>query len=148
MEKEKIVNGTLHAIIAFIFNEQDEILMFLREGKEWERGWEPVKGAIHFGETEEQTALREIKEEAGLENIEIAGKIPRYYYSEKPWKNGKIKIKVSVFVCRYLGGKIKLGEEEHVKYKWMKLEEAREKIWISKRILEDACKFYSSLSVK
>lgn len=147
-ENKKIINGILYSVIAIIFNEQNKILMFLRQGEEWERGWEPIKGAIDFGETEEQAVLREIKEESGLDKIKIIGKLQKFYWGEKPWKNGKLKIKARVFVCKYVGGKIKLGEPEHVDYKWMDVKEAKEKIWLTqgKNIIEDAYKFYLSAS--
>jgi len=112
--------------------------MFLRKGEKWEQGWKPIKGAIHFGETEE----------AGLENIKIIGKLPNFYWGERPWKNGKLKIKARVFVCKYIGGKIKLSEPEHIDCKWMDVEEAKEKIWLTqkekKNMIEEALKFYLS----
>jgi 8-oxo-dGTP pyrophosphatase MutT (NUDIX family) len=120
----------VYSVIAVIFNEENKVLMFLRKGKEWERGWEPIKGAINIGETEKQAVLREIKEEAGLENIKIIGKLPSFYWGERPWKRGKLKVKARVFVCKYGGGKIKLGEPEHIDYKWMSVKEAKEKIWL------------------
>lgn len=144
MAEKKIIDGILYSVIAIIFDEQNRILMFLRKGKEWEQGWEPIKGAIHVSETEEQAVLREVKEEAGLDNIKIVGKLPNFYWGERPWKDGKLKIKARVFVCKCIGGKIKLGEPEHIDYKWMDVEEAKEKIWLRKNIIEDAYKFYLS----
>jgi 8-oxo-dGTP diphosphatase len=146
MIREKITDGILQAVFAIIFNEQGKVLMFLRKGKEWERGWEPVKGAINVGETEEQAVIREIKEETGLKNIKIIGKLPKIYLGERPWKKGKLKVKASVFVCKYIGGKIILGEPEHIDYRWMDVEEAKEKVWFAKKggktLIEDAYKFY------
>jgi len=150
MAEKKIIDGILYSVIAIIFNQENKILMFLRKGEKWEQGWEPIKGAIHFGETEEEAALREIKEEAGLENIKIIGKLPNFYWGERPWINGKLKIKARVFVCKYIGGKIKLGEPEHIDYKWMDIEEAKEKIWLKggKNMIEEALRFYLSASPK
>ncbi|MDI6602987.1 MAG: NUDIX hydrolase [Patescibacteria group bacterium] len=150
MAEEKIIGGVLYSVVVIIFNEQNKILMFLRKGEEWDQGWEPIKGAIHVGETEEQAVLREVKEEAGLDNIKIVGKLPNFYRGERPWKNGKLKINARVFVCKYVGGEIKLGEPEHIDYKWMDVEEAKEKIWLTqkyrKNIVEDAYKFILSTS--
>ena len=150
VEKKKIVDGILYAVIAIIFNQENKVLMFLRKGKKWEQGWEPIKGAIHFGESEEEAVLREIQEEAGLKNVKIIGKLPDFYWGEKPWKNGKLKIKSRVFVCKYLGGEIRLGEPEHLGYKWMDVKEAKEKIWLTqkgrKNLIEEAFKFYLKAS--
>ncbi len=146
MIKKKIIGRVLYNVIAVIFNEVSKTLMFLREGEEWERGWEPIKGGIHFGETEEQAVLREIREEAGLKNIEVIGKLPQFYWGERPWKGGNIKVKARIFVCKYVSGEIKLGEPEHIGYKWMDVKEAEEKIWLvekdRKNMIMDAYKFY------
>jgi len=146
MIEKKIIDGVLYNVIAVIFDEANKTLMFLREGEEWERGWEPIKEGIHVGETEEQAVLREIREEAGLKNIKIVGKLPQFYWGERPWKGGNIKVKARIFVCKYVNGEIKLGEPEHVGYKWMDVKEAEEKIWLvekdGKNIIMDAYKFY------
>lgn len=145
MAKKKIINGVLYSVLAVIFDEQNKVLMFLRKGEEWEQGWEPIKGAINFGETEEQAVLREIEEETGLKNVKIIGRLPKVYWAERPWKNGKLKVKVRVFICRYISGKIKLGEPEHIDYKWMDVDEAKEKIWLMQKnkenIIENAYEF-------
>ncbi|MBU1205257.1 MAG: NUDIX hydrolase [Nanoarchaeota archaeon] len=140
MENPKIINGILHAVVSFIFNKEKKVMMFLRKGEEWERGWEPIKGAVNINETDKEAALREIKEEAGLNNVKIIGKIPKVYWAEKPWKNGKLRIRAHVFVCKYINGNIKLGEPEHIDWKWMSIEEAKENIWIKngKDMLKEA----------
>jgi 8-oxo-dGTP pyrophosphatase MutT (NUDIX family) len=143
MQEKKMVDGVLHAVVAVIFDKYDQVLMFLRNGEEWEQGWEPIKGAIHIDETEEQAVLREIEEESGLKNIEIVGRLSKYSWVERPWKVGRLKIKSAVFACRYNGGDITLGEKEHVDYKWMSIDEANEKAWISnKECIGDAYRIF------
>ena len=139
-QQSKIINGILHAVVSVIFNKEKKILMFSRQGEEWERGWEPVKGAVNVDENDREAALREIKEEAGLDNIRLIEKINKVYWGEKPYKKGKIKIRVIAFVFEYLGGEIKLGEPEHIDWKWMSIEKAKEKVWFKsgKNILKDA----------
>jgi len=60
-----------------------------------------------------------------------------------------LKIKARVFICKYVSGKIKLGEPEHIDYKWTNVKEAKEKIWLTtkdrKNLLEAAYKFYQKL---
>lgn len=56
-----------HIIIAaggFITNEEDEVLMIYRRGK-----WDLPKGKKEAEETIQACALREIKEETGLQNV-------------------------------------------------------------------------------
>ena len=64
----------------------------------------------------------------------------------KPWKNGKLKINARVFVCKYISGENKLGEPEHIGYRWMDVKEAKEKIWLNQKdrenIIEVAFGFY------
>jgi len=144
MIKKKIINGMQYSVVAVIFK-ADKILMFKREGEKWETGWEFVKGAIHFGETDEQAVLREINEEAGVK-VKLLKKIPKVFFGEKPHKNGLLKIHSIVYSCKYLSGSVKLGEPEHVSYKWMNYEEAKKKIWLKqgKDAIERAIKIYES----
>lgn len=118
--------------------------MFLRKGKGYEQGWEPIKGSINFGETEEQAVIREIREEAGLQDkdIKILGKLPEFYWGES--QEEKLKIKARVFVCEYIGGEIKLDKREHVNYKWMDVGEAMKEIWLKNgsKMIEEAYKLY------
>ena len=69
--------------VAIIFR-QDEFLILKRE-LNW-KGWEFVKGSIDEGEDEETAVKREIREETGLEDIEIIHKLPEkleYMHPEK-----------------------------------------------------------------
>lgn len=143
MPETKIINGVMHAVIIFIFNDLDQVLMFNRYGEEWERGWEPVKGKVHVGETDEAAALREVHEEAGLRNITVI-RYPHYFPAKKPWNGGFLPIRSAIFVCGFQGGEIKLGEVEHIGFEWMGVDEAKEKIWIDhgKEILTKAFEFY------
>jgi 8-oxo-dGTP pyrophosphatase MutT (NUDIX family) len=128
--KQKIIKGVLHSVTAVIYHPKTKkVLMFKRHGQKWERGWEVVKGAIHFGETLKQAALREVAEETGVK-VKIAKLIPRIWWTSKPYKGGRLPIKARVFICKYLSGKVKLGEPEHIGYKWMEVSEAKEKIWL------------------
>jgi 8-oxo-dGTP pyrophosphatase MutT (NUDIX family) len=49
-----------------VLNEKEEILLIERKG--W---WDLPKGKMDAGETHEQTAIREVKEETGLHSISI-----------------------------------------------------------------------------
>ncbi|HEX5155100.1 MAG TPA: NUDIX domain-containing protein [Parafilimonas sp.] len=60
MAKKIIAAGGL------VFNDKNELLMIFRRGK-----WDLPKGKLDKGETIEDCAVREVKEETGLENVSI-----------------------------------------------------------------------------
>jgi len=126
---KKIVNGVYQAIGAVIFrHEGNEVLMMKREGIE-DIGWEPIKGAVHEGESEEKALLREVNEEAGI-NVKIVKKLPVPYEGDVPDQGGRVRVRASIFACEYISGDVSLGESEHRSYKWMNLEEAVDKMWV------------------
>ena len=61
-----MVKKTLIAGGGLVFNEKGELLMIFRRGK-----WDLPKGKLDNGETIEQCAIREVKEETGLIKVTI-----------------------------------------------------------------------------
>ena len=61
MEKKKII-----AAGGLILNEDNDVLMIFRRGF-----WDLPKGKLDEGETVEECAIREIREETGLKKIEL-----------------------------------------------------------------------------
>ena len=59
-----------------ILNTKEEILMIFRRGK-----WDLPKGKLDKGESLEQCAVREVKEETGLTNIHLGEKITTTYHT-------------------------------------------------------------------
>jgi ADP-ribose pyrophosphatase YjhB (NUDIX family) len=57
-------------------NNKDEILFIYRKGK-----WDLPKGKIEEGETAKKAAIREVKEECGLTNLEIEKVLPSTYHT-------------------------------------------------------------------
>ena len=88
--------------------------------------WALPKGLIGEGERAELTALREIREETGVEAspIEKLGDV-RYVYT---WDGERIFKVVSFFLCRYSSGRLGDIPAEHVhevaETRWLPLEEA------------------------
>ena len=57
---------TIIAAGGLVLNEKNELLMIFRRGF-----WDLPKGKVDEGETLEQCAVREVKEETGLQNIRL-----------------------------------------------------------------------------
>ena len=85
------------------------------------RYWSFPKGHIEIGETEEETAVREIKEETSLDVEVMEGFREVSEYS--PF--GKIRKKVVFFLCRAFTDVVKVQEEEICEVIWVDLQQAR-----------------------
>ncbi len=82
--------------------------------------WSFPKGHVESGENEEQTALREVREETGLE-IELAeGFRQSVEYFPKPY----IKKQVVYFLGRAVSGDVRRQEEEISELRWVDIDEA------------------------
>lgn len=91
------------------------------------------KGIVDPGETPEQTAVREVREEAGLE-AELVAKLAdvKYVYVRKWSDNARIFKVVSFYLLKYRSGKIgEIDEKMRVEVKsaqWLALEEAPKRL--------------------
>ena len=85
------------------------------------RYWSFPKGHIEEGETEQETAIREIKEETGLDVTLVPGfrEISEYC----PF--GKIRKRVVFFLAQAFTDNVKIQEEEIASYIWVDLQQAR-----------------------
>lgn len=90
------------------------------------RYWDFPKGLVEPGEDVLQAAIREVKEETGLTDLQFRwgdifketppysrGKIARYYLAEAP--TGEV----------YLPVNSELGKPEHHEFRWLTYEQAR-----------------------
>ncbi|GGW69430.1 ADP-ribose pyrophosphatase YjhB (NUDIX family) [Winogradskyella epiphytica] len=71
-----------------VYNAKNEILFIYRNDK-----WDLPKGKAERKETIEETAIREVEEETGVEGLKITKPLPTTYHIFK--RNGKHKIKVT-----------------------------------------------------
>lgn len=85
------------------------------------RYWSFPKGHIEIGETEEQTAIREIKEETSLD-VEIKDGF-REVSDYCPF--GKIRKHVVFFLAQAFTDNVRVQEEEIAEYIWVDLQQAR-----------------------
>jgi bis(5'-nucleosidyl)-tetraphosphatase len=104
-----------------------ENLYLLLEQKNYARAWSFPKGHIEEGEDLKVTALRELKEEAGITDIELLDLEPiheEYIANEGP-SNTYLKTN-EYFIGFVKDMKVTIQEEEILSYKWAPYEEAFE----------------------
>ncbi len=114
-----------------------EYLLLLYPGGHWDF----PKGNIEAGETPERTALREIKEETGLDVELVPGfkeEIEYFYYRERR----RIKKRVIYFLARARSKDVKLSWE-HKGYVWLPFGQALARITFenSRGVLAKAHRF-------
>ncbi|MFQ5903514.1 MAG: NUDIX hydrolase [Candidatus Binatia bacterium] len=93
--------------------------------------WCLPKGHVEKGEGVQETALREVREETGLEGRAVAklGDIT-YWYTNRTKKGETIRIFKRVYFCliRYLKGDVRRHDEEVEEACWFPIDEAIEKL--------------------
>jgi len=117
-ERLKFSGRTATAIIMFPL---DKILLIKRATVPFKGYWALPGGRVDTGETVEQTAVREVKEETGL-TVEITGKIGDYH--EQGVQDGvKYNYYPTCFLVKTVGGEIKKQESEIEEIKLFSLNE-------------------------
>lgn len=71
-----------------VYNKKGEVLFIFRNGK-----WDLPKGGIEKNEAIENTALREVEEETGVNGLLITQKLQKTYHVFK--RSGKYKLKIT-----------------------------------------------------
>lgn len=104
-----------------------------------ERHWDLPKGHIEKGESLEETTKREVKEEAGLDDIKILPGFKetiKYFFK---WDNKNILKFVTFFLAETKEKEIKLSEE-HTGFDWLEYQDALERLTFknAKNILKKA----------
>lgn len=91
-------------------------------GRPRENIWTLPKGTPGAGETQEETALREVREETGLKVhiLDALGSI-HYWFSRR---GVRYKKEVAYYLMTAIGGDLALHDHEYDEARWFRLEEA------------------------
>ncbi len=94
--------------------------------------WCLPKGQVEKGEELQETALREVKEETGLDG-EVVAKIGviSYWFTGKDKKNTdsvKVFKRVYFYLIHYLGGDVSIHDQEVEEVCWSPISEAVERL--------------------
>lgn len=127
---------------AVVFNEEKGERQFLLIRNRRSAHWGFPKGHIEPGETKEETAIREVLEETGL-NIEI---VPGFVKNSEYIIQGKIEKSVSIFLGKTTEFDYKLQEEEIEECGWYSYNDALRILNYEndKYILTEAAKFFGN----
>ena len=99
-----------------------EIALASRRTRKGELVWGLPKGQIEPGESPEEAAVREVREETGLEaEVEEPLGDTRYFYV---WEGTRIRKLVHMFLLRAIGGDIGQHDDEMEDVRWFPLERA------------------------
>lgn len=116
-----------------ITNPEGEILLMFRRGK-----WDLPKGKQDEGESLEECAVREVREETGLQQINLTGKITEtfHYY---PLKEKKVLKHTYWYRMQFTGTELTVPqiEEDIMDIQWIKPENLSKYLKFSYKNIED-----------
>lgn len=107
---------------AFIINDKNEILLLKRskDDSAFPNNWELAGGGVWYGETPQDSLVREVKEECGLNiKVLIPLSVNTFYISDE-------QVFETTFLCNVYVGKFDITlSDEHSEYKWISLEKIK-----------------------
>ena len=132
----------------FLFNEQKVLLLQYATGQkegEWDlQGhWDFPKGHVDKGETEIETATRELEEETGIKNIILLDNFRKTINYKIQKRDRKISKEVVFFIATTVETEINLSHE-HVDYGWFDFTSALKQLTYdnARSVLSEAIIFY------
>ncbi|HVH53487.1 MAG TPA: NUDIX hydrolase [Actinomycetota bacterium] len=96
-----------------------ELVLAARRTRRGDLAWGLPKGLVEADETREQTAVREVREETGLEaDVEASLGEIRYFYV---WEGARVRKVVHFFLMRATGGDVSQHDHEMEDVRWFPL---------------------------
>ena len=91
-----------------------------------ERRWQLPKGIIDAGETPEQAALREVREEAGIDTelIEVLNRTEYWFTADRDGVRSRFHKYVHWFLLKYTSGDVANHDHEVEEARWVEFGEA------------------------
>jgi len=119
---QEIVREPTSGGIIFRHSKDGDVeILLIQDGKD---RWTIPKGHIEEGETAEQTARREIAEEAGLKDIEILGWLGKIHFRYRR-VDKLVLMTTQIYLVRALNQSEKIKKEDWMKgIKWFKFNDA------------------------
>jgi 8-oxo-dGTP pyrophosphatase MutT (NUDIX family) len=99
-----------------------EVVLASRRTRRGDLAWGLAKGGIEPGETKEEAAIREVREETGM-TAEIEADLgdTKYMYV---WEDVRIRKTVHFFLMRHTGGDVDDRDDEMEEVRWFPLDRA------------------------
>jgi 8-oxo-dGTP pyrophosphatase MutT (NUDIX family) len=99
-----------------------EIALAARRTRKGDLAWGLPKGLVEAGEEPDETAVREVKEETGLDAriLSSLGEISYWYV----WGGERVRKRVAFFLMEATGGDISEHDHEMEEIRWFALEQA------------------------
>lgn len=110
-------NSIVVAVTVFVTDDEDRVLLIHRTDNDL---WALPGGAQEFGEYIAQTAVRETKEESGID-VEVTGVVGIYTNPNHvvEFSNGEVRQQFSIcFRARHIGGEL-TGSDETSEARWI-----------------------------
>jgi 8-oxo-dGTP pyrophosphatase MutT (NUDIX family) len=99
-----------------------EVVLASRRTRRGQLAWGLAKGGIEIGETREEAAIREVREETGLTaDIEVDLGDTKYMYV---WDDIRIRKTVHFFLMRHTGGNVDDRDDEMEEIRWFPMDRA------------------------
>ncbi len=99
-----------------------EVVLASRRTRRGQLAWGLAKGGIELGETREEAAIREVREETGLTaDIEADLGDTKYMYV---WDDIRIRKTVHFFLMRHTGGDVGDRDDEMEEIRWFPMDRA------------------------